>query len=110
MRKPMAHHDLAGHADALELGPLERGDVESVDGRFSVKRHVDERARRVLDGLEALVEAPRALELLDELCGYRLSRHLVNGVALENRGLERPVLEDLRRELEEILQHACAGQ
>ncbi len=59
MRQPVAQHDLARHSDALELGALERGDVDAVGIGQRVQRHVDERAGRVLDGLETLVEAPR---------------------------------------------------
>ncbi len=75
-----------------------------------VQRHVDERARGVFDGFEALVEPPRLLQAQDQLVGDRLARRVMQRVPLQDRGLERPVLEQLRRQFDEIAQHVRAGQ
>ena len=110
MRQPVAQHDLARHADAFELGALERGDVDAVSIGPRVQRHVDERACRVLDGLEALIEAPGCLEPVDQLVGDGLPGRMMQRVPLQDRRLEGPVLEQLRRQLDEVAQHLRAGQ
>ena len=74
-----------------------------------VQRHVDEHARRVLDGLEALVPALGGAELRERV-GDRLAGAPVPCVPAQHRGLERPMLEDLRRQLDEVAQHLRSRQ
>jgi hypothetical protein len=75
-----------------------------------VERHVDEGAGRVLDRLEALVPALRVAELRDELVGDALVGHAVERVPLQHFGLERPVLEDLGGQLDEVAQDLRARE
>ncbi len=77
---------------------------------FAVQRHVDEGAGGVFDGLEALVEAPRLVQAFDQLLGNRLAGRMMQRMPPQDRGLERPVLEQLRWQLDEIPQHVRAGQ
>jgi hypothetical protein len=65
--------------------------------------HVEQRARGVFDRLEALVEAPRRLEPLDQILRNRLRRFRGAPRAAQHLGLERPVLEELGRQLDESL-------
>jgi hypothetical protein len=46
----------------------------------------------------------------DEVFGNGLAGLVMQRVALQHLGLERPVLEQLRRQLDEVLQHVRAGQ
>ena len=104
MREPVTQHDLAWHADALELRALELADVHIGSIGPRMERHVDERAGDVFDGLEALVPALRLLQLCNHFVGNGLAGRVMQCVALEHLGLERPMLEDLRRQFDEIPQ------
>ena len=87
MRQPVAQHDLARHADALELRALERGDVDAGGIGARVQRHVDERAGGVLDRLEALVEAPRrACSCSISAVGHRLAGRVVQRMPRSTSG------------------------
>ena len=105
MRQPMAQHNLARHSDALKLRALERGNVDGLGIGQRVQRHVNERACGVLDGFKALVEAPRLAQPLDHRVGNGLASYVMPRVALQHLGLEGPVLEELRWQLDEIAQH-----
>ena len=51
-----------------------------------------------------------SFSLRDQLVGDALAGRVMQRVPLQHLGLERPVLEDLRRQLDEVAQHLGAGQ
>jgi hypothetical protein len=73
-----------------------------------VHGHVDQRRGGVADGLVALVEVARPVQALDEFFGDRRAGLVMPGMALQHLGLLEPVLEQLRRQLDEIAQHVGA--
>ena len=62
------------------------GSIVVVRRRREVELHVDQRARQVLDGREALVERRGALDLLDQLLRHRLAGLVVQREAVEHLG------------------------
>ena len=75
-----------------------------------MQRHVDQRARGVLDRLEALVEAARLPRRSIRSSGIGSPVLDMARVPLQHLRLEQPVLEELRRQLDEVAQHLRARQ
>jgi hypothetical protein len=61
-------------------------------------------------GPEALVEPPRLSQPLDQRLGHRRAGDRVTRMLAQHLRIERPVLEELRRQLDEVAQHARARQ
>ena len=107
LRRAVAHDDLGRHAERGQRLALERVGVDRAAAR-EVQLHVDQRARQVLDGLEALVELVGALDLLDQRLRDRLAGLVVQREAIEDLGRRQPVLEQLRRKLDVVASDARA--
>ena len=76
-----------------------------VDGRVvldSMNIHIGERRCQQLNGIETLVEVAAALQFLDHMGRDRLVGAVVQSVATQHLGLQRPVLHNLRRQLDKV--------
>src|SRR5204863_5010616 len=69
---------------------------------------IQERAGRVFDRREALVEIARGKQPLQERLGQSLAGAAVPGVAAQRLGNRQPMLEDLRGELDKVAAHRGA--
>ena len=90
--------------------PLERDDVDVVGRRIEMQLQVDQRGGGVFDGREALVEAPRADELVEQRLGHRLAGLVMDREAAKHLRLLEPVLVELRGKLDEVARDASSGQ
>ncbi len=73
-----------------------------------MQRHVEQCACGVLDRLESLIEVLRLQQSLDQTIRNRLAGLNMKRVLPEHLGLQRPMLEQLRRQFDEVAQHACS--
>jgi lysyl-tRNA synthetase class II len=64
-----------------------------------VQLHIDERARKVFNSLEALIESLCPVDLRDQRIRNRFASLVVNGEPLQNLGCRQPVFQQLRWEL-----------
>ncbi len=101
LRRPVAHHDLARHAERGERLLLECVGVDVASAR-EVEFHVDERAGQVFDRGETLVEGGRLVDLGDELLGNRFASLVVECEPIQHLGRLHPVLEKLRGKLDVV--------
>ena len=108
MREPVVHPDPWRQADAPQFGALEFDDLRDLRIGQRMRRHVHQRRGRIAHRLVALVEAPRSMQLGHQRVGYRLSRQVVPRMALQHFRFFQPVLEQLRRQLDEVAQHVRA--
>ncbi len=106
----MAGGDRARHADLRQRSPLEFRDVERAGIGDEVQLHVEQRRGDELGRREALVEAPRRLQPLDQRLGHRLAGAIVAGETAQRLGPLQPMLEQLRRQLDEVARDVRAGE
>ncbi|KAG0739165.1 hypothetical protein G6F24_017416 [Rhizopus arrhizus] len=71
-------------------------------GLLRVPGQVQQRGRQVLGGRIALGEAACLEDLVDQFLRHRLAGLVVLGVVGEHLRVQRPVLVELRRELDEV--------
>ncbi len=105
-----AHDDLLRHADAFQGLRLECRDVQVARIGERVIVEIDEGRGEEFHGREALVEIPRGGQLLQQGLRNRLARLGMHREAFQRLGHLQPVLEDLRRQFDEILRHIGAGE
>ena len=87
------------------VGVLQRG-----VGAQRVPVHVEQRGRDQLGHVVALVEVAGLLDLVDQRLRHRLAGLVVLGVVGEHLRIGRPVLVELRRELDEVARRVGARQ
>ena len=110
MRRPVAHHDLGRHADARQRRLLERADVE-------VRRRSAARWMSRSTSAEATystvakpwLKVRAARSRFEQVLRHRLAGAVVHGELAQDLRLLQPVLVELRRQLDEVGQHAGAG-
>ena len=97
-----------GHVD---VEALERRRFECVDVRWNravrqrVPGEVEQRSGQDLGHRKALIERLRILDLRHQRRRHRRARLIMFGVVGENGRVERPMLVELRWELDEIARH-----
>ncbi len=103
------------HLRQVDLELLQRAGFEGAHilqrgiGLLRVPGQVKQRGRQVLGGRVALVEAACLEDLVDQLLRHRFAGLVVLGVVGEDLRVQRPVLVELRRELDEIARGGGAG-
>jgi hypothetical protein len=100
---------ISGHAQRRQLLAFESGGIDRFVAR-QMQLHVQQPAGQELGGGEPLVERRGALDALDQFGRDRLRRSGSAGEAVQQFGRRQPVLEQLRRQFDEIARNARAGQ
>src|SRR5712675_3080451 len=77
LRRAVTHHNFLRHPEGAERVAFE---AVRINGRTArqMQLHVDDRAGQILDGLKARIEGMGALDLLHQICGYRLPATIVD--------------------------------
>ena len=102
-----------GHRD---VEPVQRFLLERIDIRRNSTRRqcvpgkVEQRRGKDLRHREALIEGLRPFDLVDQRRGHRRASLVVLRIVGQHVGLERPVLVELRRKLDEVAWHVGARE
>ena len=107
VRRAVPHHDLVRHLHALARLRLDRCVRVLGAAEMEVEIHIGR--AEIFGGEEALIEGARGDQPVHQRLRHRLAGLVVAREALEDLRPVEPVLVELRGQLDEILQHAGAG-
>ncbi len=109
MRWTMAQGDLGRHADAGQELALEAAEIDRIGRAPAMELEIDERRRGVFHRGEALVEVARREQTAKQILRHRFAAAVVDRVPPQGLRRRHPMLEELGRELDEVLAYRRAG-